>query len=267
MNSRTGLQILVLLFVAAMWDFIALRNDRQCREIEQSIGEVPVLIYSFDQEALAKVAAKTAPLPFHAGHRIDLGDRLADDLIQRYGLQSASPILKRYALPSLLRIDVKGSRFGFVARDRLWKIIHEVDPGLVIDYNEDLWRASQKRLIDFRRSAMMFDLFAAIVFLLAVSIMRWVLEHRQGDYWRVYARSGGDRGRRRRRYWGQAFLMTPVVLALSIAGVIAARFLWFAPNIDPLTTITGFLRLFALQAGTLLLAQFIGAAGLRVSRV
>jgi hypothetical protein len=263
MNSRIGLQILILLLVIGMWDFIALGNRQTIVEIDKSIGNTPVLLYSFDRSVLDRVASAARGQGFYLTHHIDAGEAMADDLIQRYGLQSSAPILKQYALPSLLRIYVKGDRFDYAAKDRFWRMIRTIDPSLVIDFNEDQWRTLVKQRTDANRSAEIFDIFGAFVFLLAASILRWIFEHRQREYWRVFIRSGGDWGKRRAAYFGQVCLMVPALLVFTAGAIFAAHYYWIQPGVLKLEPFLFYIRLLVLQGVGIILAQWIGYYGVR----
>lgn len=210
------LLLITILVLLSGWSFLEYLIDFQIQNVYKAISSYPVILYSYDMDLLHNIQQKLGSEKYIKQTQLQISDSIAVDLIKKYNLGEAMDIIESNTLPNVLLIYLQGNRFASLDKSLLKQQIDPYKDSLMVDYQENIWNDSLGRSQSLRQIHLLGSILFGLLMFLVFLLMRLHYEKDMSNYWKIYARAGGDVRYQYSHFWQNTLLICLIPTFLNI---------------------------------------------------
>jgi hypothetical protein len=207
LKQKMILLLIAILVLLSGWGFLEYLIDFQVHNVYKAISSYPVILYSYDMDLLNKMQQKLGNEKYVKQTQLQVSDSIAVDLIKKYNLGEAMDIIESNTLPNVLLIYLHGNRFSNQDKSLLKLQLDPYKDSLMVDYQENIWNESLTRSQSLRQIHLLGSILFGLLMFLVFLLMRLHYEKDMSNYWKIYARAGGDVRYQHSHFWQNTVLI------------------------------------------------------------
>ena len=261
MKKGIFFQIIIITIFLIFWNSLHFGKhlhisifEQKKTQIYQKLSHIPIIIFSYELDSLYSIKTKLNSFFWIDSLQIEEQTEISERLIAEYQLSESSEILRKYTLPNVMKIYLKGDFFYKSEKDEVWRIIKENDEAANINYDNEFWEKIQAEAdnvqpdISFINFAYLIANGVIIVFLIFFAIfMRIHFETKRDQFWKIFRISGGKKNSRAKMFFLNSFVLGILPTGLNFGIYFAAiHFGYLRIQIDN--------KLFIIELGTVMFA-------------
>ncbi len=264
MKKGIFFQVIVITIFLIFWNSLHFGKYLHTRifeqknvQIYQKLSPIPIIIFSYELDSLYSLKKRLGCFHFVDSVQIEEQTEVSERLIDEYQLSESSEILRRYTLPNVTKIYLKGEFFHKSEKENIWKIIKENDEAAEINYDNEFWDKIQieadnvQPSINFINFAYLIANGVMVIFLIFfVVFMRIHFETKRDQFWKIFQISGGKQSSRAKFFFLNSYVLSIIPVGLNFGGYFAAIYFdYLRIQIDN--------KLFIIEFGTLMFAYLL----------
>ncbi|HPT72492.1 MAG TPA: hypothetical protein PLE74_09460 [Candidatus Cloacimonadota bacterium] len=207
LRKRMILLLITTLVLLTGWGFLEYLVDSQINNVYREISNYPVILYSYDINVLHNIQQKLNSKQYIKDSQLQVSDSIAVDLIRKYNLGEAMDVIESNTLPNVLLVYLQGNRFSGLDRSLLKQQIDPYKDSLMVDYQDNIWSETLTRSQSLRQIHLLGSILFGLLMFLVFLLQRLHYEKDMSNYWKIYARAGGDTRYQQTHFWQNTALI------------------------------------------------------------
>ncbi|MDO9578914.1 MAG: hypothetical protein Q7J16_13605 [Candidatus Cloacimonadales bacterium] len=242
MKKGIFFQIVIITIILLVWNVIHLGYKYQKNLLEEQLAGIPMILISQNVGSLYSLRSEIDSLEIIKEIIVESDSVIARNLMSHYQIEEAESLLGDFHLPSIMKIFFTGKEFSSTAKLNLEDHIISNYPQIVINYDNNFWVKSDRKILLLAKSYYYGNGFLALFLIVTIIFLRLFYESKHHEYWRIYRNSGGKRKKRRQQFFSNSLLICLLPIILNCAAYFALQYYNYLPmEID--------LRFFAAEFG------------------
>ena len=227
MKTRFFLILLTLVILFSAWLYLNYSIGSKEKDKLEKMANLPIYAYIADTTKVTPILTelKTVPGIKNVVHETAL--QAATELIQAYGLPLNEEMIKDYAIPDVITINLQPNRISISNKPVIMDILRSYIPETDIDSQSNAYSLIIQELMQLDLYNIVFNVFTAVLMLLIFVFSRTTLELNTLLHYKRYKYSAVENIRHQRQGLQHTLLMLIVPLPLCLLAYFA--YVYFKP--------------------------------------
>lgn len=229
MKKGIFFQIVIITIILLVWNVIHLGYQYQKNIFEEQLAGIPMILISQDVGSLYSLRSEIDSLKIIRNIIIEPDSVIAQNLMSHYQIEEAESLLGNFHLPSIMKIFFTGKEFSSTTKLNLENHLIDLYPQIVINYDNNYWVKSDKKIRLLTQSYYYGNGFLALFLIVTIIFLRLFYESKFHEYWRIYRNSGGKRKKRRKQFFINSLRICLFPIILNFAAYFALQYYNYLP--------------------------------------
>ena len=250
MKTRFFLILLTLVILFGGWLYLNYSIGSNEKDKLEKLANLPIYAYLADTTKVTPILTELKTVPGIKSVVHETALQAATELIQAYSLPLSEEMIKDYALPDVITINLQPNRISISTKPIIIDILRAHIPEMDIDSQSNAYGLIIKELKLLDLYHIVFNVFIAVLLLLLFVFLRSTLELNALIHHIGYKHSALENIRLQRQSIQRTLLMLIVPLPLCLLAYFAYVYLKPLPQVIPYWV-------FLVQAGTVIAGTMI----------
>ena len=227
MKTRYLLILFTLIVLISAWLFLSYNLGISETDKLEKLANLPIYAYVADTTQVASILSELKPVPGIKNVVYETPMQAASELIQAYALPITEEMVKDYALPAIITVNLMPNRESISSKPIIMDILRSHLPEADIDSQSNAYRIIIDELKHLDLYSIVFNIVIGVLILLIFIFSRTTLELYNLFHYKDHKHSAIENIRLQRQGVKHTWLMLLVPLPVCLIGYFA--YVYFKP--------------------------------------